>query len=117
MLAIMSSKVLARYSAATLAAVGGPLLAPSRLTNRERLAAKSWSASKGADLVFSIFWSEGLNGCLSFCIVGKGDAADDNSSSARLAGKENSTSERRAGREALAGRPDCGWSMVECFRC
>ena len=45
-------------------------------------------------------------------IVGNGCAADGISPSMPLAGSANSTSERRVGREALAGRPDCGWFMA-----
>src|ERR1700722_6285505 len=119
MFAIMSSKALTPYSSATLTALGGASVALSRFPCRDRLAAIFWSASRGAALVFSILLSERLNGCLPFCFVGagwalgNGRAADDNSSSAPLAGRENSTSERRAGRETLTCCPDFGWSIVE----
>ena len=119
MFAIMSSNALTPYSSATLTALGDALLALSRFTCHERLAAIFWSASRGAALIFSILLSGGLNGCLPFCIVGagwvlgNGREADDNSSSAPLAGRENSISERRAGREALTGRPDFCWSIFK----
>ena len=70
-------------------------------------------------MIFFLPFSNVFDCCLSRCVAGAGCTAGNGRGISRCApldGKANSTSERRAGREALAGRLDCGWSMVDCFR-